>query len=84
MARTSMAAEVQRARAVEALRAGPKTSNDLRRMGLYQAPTRIFELRARGYDISSDPVTVVDADGYAHDRVALYSLISEPVKEGQQ
>lgn len=80
----SMGGEDQRARAIEALRTGPKTSNDLRRLGLYQAPTRIFELRERGYEITSHPVTVVDADGFAHSGVALYTLISEPVKEGRQ
>lgn len=80
----SMAAEDQRARALEALRSGPKTSNDLRRVGLYQAPTRIFELRERGYEITSDPVTVIDADGFPHSGVALYTLISEPLMEAEK
>lgn len=71
--------EAQRQRIVEALRRGPKTSYDLRRLGCYQAPARIKELRDRfGYVIDTAPVTLVDRDGFAHPRCALYSLVSEP------
>lgn len=77
----STAAEAQRARALVALRAGPKTTYDLRRLGLFQAPTRILELRRSGYEITTDPVTVVDADGYPHSGVALYTLLAEPQKK---
>lgn len=77
----STASEDQRARALVALRAGPKTTYDLRRLGLFQAPTRILELRRSGYDIATDPVTVVDADGYPHAGVALYTLLAEPQKK---
>ena len=76
----STATEAQRHRIIEALRLRPQTSYDLRRLGIYQAPTRIKELRDRGYHITTDPVVVVDRDGYHHARVALYSLVSEPEK----
>lgn len=68
--------EVQRSRLLEALAAGPKTTYQLRRMGLFQAPTRVSELRDLGYQIQTARVTVVDQDGYSHPRVALYSLDS--------
>lgn len=75
----STAADAQRQRALEALRLRPHTSYDLRRLGIYQAPARIKELRDRfGYGISTDPVVIVDRDGYRHARVALYTLLSEP------
>jgi hypothetical protein len=71
--------EAQRQRIVEALRRGPKTSYDLRRLGCYQSAARIKELRDRfGYVIQTDRVTLIDRDGYLHPRAALYSLVSEP------
>ena len=72
----STATEAQRRRILEVLRIRPHTSYDLRRLGIYQAPTRIKELRDRGYHITTDPVVVVDRDGYHHARVALYTLVS--------
>lgn len=77
----STAAEAQRARVLVALRVSPKTSYDLRRLGIYQAPARILELRRRGYRISTDLVPLVDADGYTHQGVALYTLLDEPQKK---
>lgn len=72
----STASEAQRERILNALARGPKTSYDLRRLGCYQAPARIKELRDRfGYDITTTRVTLVDRDGYTHPRAALYSLI---------
>ena len=78
MSSKSTATEAQRQRIIEALRLRPHTSYDLRRLGIYQAPARIKELRDMGYMISTDPVIVVDRDGYRHARVALYSLVAEP------
>ena len=75
----STASDAQRRRILEVLRIRPQTSYDLRRLGIYQAPARIKELRDRfGYVITTDPVVIVDRDGYHHARVALYSLVSEP------
>jgi hypothetical protein len=69
----------QRQRILEALRAGPKTSYDLRRLGCYQAPARVKELRDRfGYVIETQRVTLIDRDGYLHPRAARYSLVREP------
>ena len=75
----STATEAQRQRVVEALRRRPHTSYDLRRLGIYQAPARVKELRDLfGYVITTDFVTLVDRDGYRHARCALYTLVSEP------
>lgn len=77
----STATEAQRKRVIEALRLRPQTSYDLRRLGIYQAPARVKELRDRfGYSITTDPVVIVDRDGYHHARVALYTLVAEPVE----
>jgi hypothetical protein len=71
--------QAQRDRIVAALRNRPQTSYDLRRIGCYQAPARIKELRDRfGFEIDTERVTLVDRDGYSHPRAALYSLRSEP------
>lgn len=71
--------EAQRQRIIEALRARNQTSYDLRRLGCYQAPARIKELRDRfGYLIDTVRVTLVDRDGYSHPRAALYVLRGEP------
>lgn len=64
----------QRSRLLEALRSGPKTSVQLRRLGLFKAPTRIFELRAQGYEITTERISLFDAHGYPHARVARYML----------
>lgn len=70
----STSAEAQRDRILEALRTGPKTSYDLRRMGCYQAPARIIELRRMGHDIQTELVSLYDRDGYLHPRCARYHL----------
>ena len=41
----STATDAQRERIIEALRIRPHTSYDLRRLGIYQAPARVKELR---------------------------------------
>lgn len=71
----STATEAQRQRILDALHVGPKTTYDLRRMGCYQAPARVIELRRMGYNISTELVTIWDRDGYRHDRVARYHLV---------
>ena len=75
----STATEAQRERIIHALRRRSHTSYDLRRLGIYQAPARIKELRDRfGFNITTDLITLVDRDGYMHARCALYTLIGEP------
>ncbi|WP_420375352.1 helix-turn-helix domain-containing protein [Pollutimonas sp. H1-120] len=73
----STASEAQRQRILDALRVGPKTSYDLRRIGCYQTPTRILELRRMGYAIRTEFVTLYDRDGYMHPRCARYHLAGE-------
>ncbi|WP_399683997.1 helix-turn-helix domain-containing protein [Xenophilus sp.] len=69
----------QRERILAALRSGPKTSYDLRRLGCYQAPARVKELRDRlGYEIETQRVTLTDGYGYTHANAALYTLRGEP------
>lgn len=81
----STATQAQRERIVQALRRRPQTSYDLRRLGCYQAPARIKELRDRfGYVIETTRITLWDRDGFAHPRAALYTLVSEPNGERPQ
>ena len=78
----STTGEAQRARIVEMLRTGDRHTLDFRRAGIMQSQTRIFELRARGYDIPTvGRVTVYDDQGYPHRGVAVYALIAEPAQE---
>lgn len=75
----SSAAEAQRERIVKALTVSPKTSHDLRCIGIYQVSARIKELRQRfGFNIKTELVTLWDTHGYQHDRCALYSLVVTP------
>ena len=79
----STSISAQRARVLAALRAGPKTSHDLRCLGIYQAPARVKELRDDfGYVIETTRVTLVDRDGYSHPRAGLYELIADPPQFG--
>lgn len=73
----STSTAMQRQRILEELSSGPKTSYDLRRAGCYQAPTRIFELRQIGYDITTEFVTLYDRDGFMHRNCARYHLRKE-------
>jgi hypothetical protein len=70
----SSSGAAQRKRILAALRTGPKTSFELRRMGVYQHSVRIFELRRAGYSINTVRVTLFDHDGFEHRGCALYSL----------
>jgi hypothetical protein len=75
----STATEAQRQRIVEMLRPGQKHTLDFRRAGIMQSQTRIFELRAQGYDIPTvGRVTIYDDQGYPHRGVAVYQLVTEP------
>jgi hypothetical protein len=74
----STATEAQRERILAALRRRPQTTSDLRQIGIFQAATRIKELRDRfGYRIDTTRVTLVDPDGFTHVGAALYSLVDE-------
>ena len=78
---TGTATEAQEARILAALRLGPVTTDDLRRLGIYQASARIFGLRGRGYDIETTLFNGWSADGYSHARMARYTLRSEPPEQ---
>lgn len=80
----SSATEAQEARILAALRIRPRTTDDFRReIGIFQISARVHSLRAKGWDIRTDRVTLVDRDGFAHPRAGLYSLIAEPEGGGQ-
>ncbi len=62
---------------IEALRIRAHTTDDFRKLGIFQISARIWELRKQGWDIRTDRITVVDRDSYSHPRAALYSLVEE-------
>lgn len=70
----STTSAAQQRRILEALATRPHTSYELRKLGCYQAPTRIIELRRKGYNISTERVSIWDDEGYRHDGVGLYTL----------
>lgn len=79
----STSGEAQRQRILEMLRPGQKHTLDFRRAGIMQSQTRIFELRALGYDIPTvGRVTVFDDQGYPHRGVAVYALVAGPAQGG--
>jgi len=71
---TSTTDTTQCARILAALRCRPHTSYELRKLGCYQANTRVLELRRMGYDIRTKRVSILDDEGYRHDGIALYVL----------
>lgn len=70
----STSGAAQQRRILEALAQRPHTSYELRKLGCYQANTRILELRRKGYSISTERVSIWDDEGYRHDGVGLYTL----------
>lgn len=72
--RKSTASADQRLRILNLLRNRPHNCYELRRAGCFQAPTRIFELRHQGFNIETTRVVVIDAEGFTHQGVALYTL----------
>ena len=74
----STATAAQERRILDALRISPKTTDDLRGLGVYQVSARIWGLRAKGIDIETTLFDGYAADGYSHTRMARYTLLSEP------
>lgn len=75
----STATHAQYRRIIKALRLSPKTSHDLRCIGVYHPCGRIKELIDKfGYLIESERVTLWDRDGFAHKGCARYTLLREP------
>ncbi len=75
----STSTEAQHDRIIDALWNGPKTSHELRCIGIYQVSTRILELREMGFNIRTARVTLHDRDGYPHPRCALDSLEGDAI-----
>ena len=73
----STATAAQEKRILEALRTGPKTTDELRALGCYQVSARIFGLRKRGCNIVTSLFDGWAADGYSHRRMARYELLGE-------
>ena len=67
----------QRTLILEALKTGPKTTDDLRRMGAFSSTSRIAELRKAGHTIATLLVPTFDRDGHPR-RLALYQLEGAP------
>lgn len=70
----STATGAQHARILALLALRPRTTEDLRKAGIFQVSARIRELRHMGYHITTERIPFVDRDGYTHQGVALYSL----------
>ncbi|WP_439671397.1 Helix-turn-helix domain-containing protein [Cupriavidus necator] len=72
-----MSSEAQRKRVLEYLRSSPKTTYNLRALGISHPAARVRELVARGYRILAERITAVDSDGFTHQNVARYTLVGE-------
>lgn len=59
---------------VKALLAGPKTTDDLRVLGVFSPAPRISELRESGLDIKTTWIRKYDRDGYQR-RMGMYHLM---------
>ena len=69
----------QRARVIQALRLGPKTTLELRAdWGVLMPASRIFELNERGWKIAKITVKAATADGVEHHGIARYFIAGEP------
>lgn len=77
---TNVTAQIKRL--VERLRIEPvDTFTVMRELNICRPGARICDLRNRGYQISTDLVTLTDEWGRNHAGVARYTLISEPAEE---
>ncbi|MDR3453813.1 MAG: helix-turn-helix domain-containing protein [Rhodoferax sp.] len=76
----STATEAQYERIVRMLRAGDKSTLDLRRAGIMAPAARIKEMNDRlGYYIPTVELRDLwDDESFCHPRVAIYSLVDEP------
>lgn len=68
------AIKAQRLKVLAMLRRRRRTTLELRQAGILMPATRIFELRRAGHSITTARVVRVDAEGYRHVGVALYTL----------
>lgn len=77
----STSTEVQHDKLLALLRQGPQTTYALRKNGIAQTSTRIFELREEGHLINTERVQAFDSDGFLHVGVARYTLLKEAQKQ---
>lgn len=73
----SNAAEAQREKILALLRVAGRNTFEFRAHGIAMPATRIFELKALGFDIQSSRIVAADSDGYVHSGVAHYELVGE-------
>ncbi|WP_024972252.1 helix-turn-helix domain-containing protein [Ralstonia pickettii] len=76
-ARNDNSAQAQRQKVLALLRVAGRNTFEFRAHGIAMPATRIFELKAQGFDIRSSRIVAVDSDGHVHAGVAFYELIVE-------
>jgi hypothetical protein len=83
LASKSTTTEIQLAKLLALLRSGPKTTIQLRDHGIMMPAARVHYLRhVDGHQITSQLVTLFDANGFRHAKCARYYLEGEaPAKE---
>jgi Helix-turn-helix domain len=68
----------QRQTVLDALEKAPRTTIELReQFDIISPPARIFELKARGYNIVKESIEATTAQNRKHKNIARYFLISE-------
>lgn len=79
---TSRQAQIQRL--IASLRTGAKSTIDLQRdENIMRPAARVFDAKQYGYVIVTNLQCLRDDYGRLHSKVAIYSLISEPRKQGE-
>lgn len=74
----STATAVQLAKLIALTSRRPHHTYELRLKGISHPAGRIQDLLAMGYGFDVDRITTVDAHGFTHNGVALYTLVSIP------
>lgn len=72
--------EIQLEKLIASTKSGNRNTYELRALGISHPAGRIADLEKRGYVYGSTRITTVDGDGFAHNNVALYELLSYPVE----
>ena len=79
---SNTSANAQNARLVPHLRLGQsETFTIMRDLNICRPGARICDLRAAGYKILTNRITLTDEWGYSHRGVAVYTLIAEPAQK---
>ncbi|MBK1685528.1 helix-turn-helix domain-containing protein [Rhodoferax fermentans] len=68
----------QFARLISLTKTRPHHTYELRRAGISHPAGRVNDLIRDGYVFDVDRITTVDGDGFSHNNVALYTLVSIP------